>query len=157
MNRHDDVRGLLALAAAGELEAEEQRRVNDHLLECAACAQEMASLRELAAGLRILPAPSVSLGLAARTRARVAAELAAREERRRHHLLLGLLIVFGWGLTFAALGAAHWFGDDMARLLRVSATQFELGFIGYGLLAAIASAAFAALAGPREQAQRRLS
>lgn len=157
MNRHDEVRGLLALAAAGELEAEEQRRVNEHVRECAACAQEMASLRELAAGLRILPAPPVSLGLAARTRARVAAEFAARQERRRHHLLLSLLIIFGWVLTLVALATVHWFGDDMARLLHVTAAQFELGFFGYGLLAAIASAAFAALAGPRVQGQRRLS
>jgi anti-sigma factor RsiW len=157
MNRHDEVRALLALAAAGDLEPDDQRRVNDHLRECAACSQELSALRALATGLRILLSPNMSLGLAARTRIRVAAELAARKERRRHHVLVGLLIGFGWALTLLTFAAARWFGDDLARLFRVSVMQFEVGFIGYTLLVAIATAAFAALAGPRHQAQRRLS
>jgi anti-sigma factor RsiW len=157
MNRHNEIRGLLALAAAGDLQPDEQRRVNEHLCECPVCAHELDALRTLATGLRILPPPPTSLGLAARTRARVAAELAARAERRRHHLLIGLLGAFGWLLTLLTLAGARYFGDDLARLLRVSVTQFEVGFIGYTLLAALATAAFAGLTGPRHEAQRRTS
>jgi anti-sigma factor RsiW len=159
MNHHDEIRGLLALAAAGDLGADEQRRVANHLRECAACTSELAALRALAEGLRILPAPQTSLGLVARTRARVAAELLARQERRRHHMLIALLIAFGWALTLLTIAAGRWFGDDLARFFRVSVAQFELGFIGYTLLAAVATAGFAALAGPRYEhdAQRRLS
>lgn len=157
MNHHDEIRSLLALAAAGDLQPNEQQRVDVHLRECAACSQELAVLRVLAAELRVLPAPQPPLGLGARTRARVAAQLGARAERRRHHLLVALLISFGWIVTLLTLGAARYFGDDLARLLRLSFVEFQVAFISYTLLAALATAAFAGLAGPRHQAQRRTS
>jgi anti-sigma factor RsiW len=157
MNEHTEIQGLLALAAAGALEPAEQARVDGHLRTCAACAKELAGLQALAAELSILAAPQPPLGLAARTRARVAAELAARAERRRHHLLLGLLISFGWLLTLLTLLAARYFGDDVARLFRLSFSDVEIGFFAYTLLAALASAAFAGVAGPHHHAQRRTS
>jgi anti-sigma factor RsiW len=157
MNRHDEIRGMLALAAAGDLAPDEQRRVKAHLRDCEICARELAALRYLAAGLRILPQPHTSLGLPARTRARVAGELAARRERRRNHMIMAWLIAFAWALTLVTIALGRMFGGDFARLFRVSASQFEFAFIGYTLLAAVAAAAFAGLAAPRHQAQRRLS
>jgi predicted anti-sigma-YlaC factor YlaD len=157
MNQHDEIRPLLALAAAGDMQPDEQRQVNEHLRDCVACTQELAALGALAAGLRTLPSPEMALGLAERTRARVAAELGARVERRRHYLLVGLLLAFGWALTLLSIAGARYFGDDLARLLRVSVTEFEVGFIGYALFAASATALLAGLAGPRHEAQRRAS
>lgn len=157
MHYHDEIRRLLALAAAGDLQPDEQQQVDEHLRECAACTRELAVLRVLAAELKILPVPQPSPGLGARTRARVAAQLAARAERRRHHLLIGLLISFGWAVTLLTLAVPRYFGDDLARLLRLSFTEFQVAFISYTLLAALATAAFAGLAGPRHQAQRRTS
>jgi anti-sigma factor RsiW len=157
MDEHTEIRDLLALAAAGALEPGEQQRVEAHLRDCAACARDLAGLRALAAELRIVPAPQPSLGLAARTRARVAAEFTARAERRRYHLLLGLLISFGWLLTLLTVLVFRYFGEDLARFFRLSFSELEIGLIAYTLLAALATAAFAGLAGPRHQAQRRTS
>ena len=157
MNRHDQIRDLLALAAAQVLDGAEQARVEAHVRECAECAAELASMRGIAGALGNLPAPQPSLGLAARTRLRVAAEMAARTKRRQYHLLITLLICFGWIITLLTLLAGRYFADDLAYFFNLSFAQFAIGFIGYTLLASVASAAFAGLIGPRVQAARRMS
>lgn len=157
MNEHNEVRGLLALAASGDLHKDEQRRVNDHLRECAPCRQDFYALRSLAADLRILPAPHPSLGLAAKTRARVAAEVAAGAERRRYHVLLALLICFGWILTLLTLFLGGRLAAGLAQMMGFSPAQFVAGFIGYLILTVLASAVFAGLVGPSLQATRRAS
>jgi anti-sigma factor RsiW len=157
MNPHDEIRDLLALAAAQSLDNAEQTRVEAHVRVCAECASQLASLRTIAASLRNLPEPQAALGLAARTRMRVAAEMAGRAERRRHRLLITFLICFGWAITLLTLLAGRYFADDLAHLFRISFTQFAVGFIGYTLFASVASAALAGLIGPRLQAARRMS
>jgi anti-sigma factor RsiW len=157
MNQHDEIRTLLTLAAARSLDGAEQARVEAHIRECADCAAELASMQRIAAVLRSLPAPQPSLGLAARTRLRVAAEMAARTKRRQYHLLITLLICFGWIITLLTLLAGRYFADDLAYFFNLSFAQFAIGFIGYTLLASVASAAFAGLIGPRLQAARRMS
>ncbi len=155
MNDHKEIRSLLALAASGDLQPDEQKRVDGHLRECADCRREFAVLRALAENLRILPEPHPSLGLAARTRARVIAEVAARAERRRQHVLLALLICFGWILTLLTLFLGGRLVAVLAQMMGFSPAQFVAGFIGYTVLTVLASAAFAALIGPRLQATRR--
>ena len=157
MNQHDQIRDLLALAAAQVLDGAEQARVEAHVRECAECAAELASMRGIAGALGNLPAPQPSLGLAARTRLRVASEMAARAERRRHHLVTTLLSCFGWAVMLLTLLAGRYFADDLSRLFHLSYAQFAIGFIGYTLLASLASAAFAGLIAPHVQAARRLS
>jgi hypothetical protein len=157
MNPHDEIRDLLAFAAAQTLDGAQQAKVDAHIHECADCAAELASMQRITAALGSVPAPQPSLGLAARTRLRVAAEMAARAERRRQHLLITLLICFGWAITLLTLLAGRYFADDLAHLFRISFTQFAVIFIGYTLVASVASAAFAGLIGPRLQAARRMS
>jgi len=79
---HEDVRPLLALSAAGMLEAAEERRVRGHARECAECAMELEALGELAVELAILPSPAPSPDLLARTQAAVAADRDRREAQR---------------------------------------------------------------------------
>lgn len=157
MNPHDEIRALLTLAAACALDGAEQARVEAQVHGCADCAAELASMQRIAAALGSLPAPQPSLGLAARTRLRVAAEMAARAKRRQYHLLITLLICFGWIITLLTLVAGTYFADDLGYLFNLSFAQFAIGFIGYTLLASVASAAFAGLIGPRVQAARRMS
>ena len=156
MNEHEQVQGLLALAAAGALDESELAQLQTHLRGCPECAARLASLREVTVGLGSLPAPQPALGLAARTRLRVAGELAARAERRRQHLLLGSLICFGWVLTVFTLFAARYFATDLAELLHISSAEFALGFISYALLSTLASAGFAAVIGSRYVDRRRI-
>jgi hypothetical protein len=82
MTDHDQVRPLLALSAAGLLDAGEERRVRDHARECADCAGELAALGDLAAALAILPAPAPPPDLLARTQMRIAADRDRREAQR---------------------------------------------------------------------------
>lgn len=156
MNPHDEIRALLALASAHALDGAEQAKVEAHVRECAGCAAELASMRGIAAALGSLPAVQPSLGLAARTRLRVAAEVAANARRRHYHLLITLLICFAWIITLLTLLAGRYFADDLAYLFHLSFAQFAIGFIGYTLFASLASAAFAGLIGPRVQAARRM-
>ncbi|MGE5325234.1 MAG: zf-HC2 domain-containing protein [Actinomycetota bacterium] len=156
MNEHEQVQEMLALAAAGALDESDLAQLQTHLRGCRECAARLRSLREVAATLGSLPVPQPSLGLAARTRVRVAGEMAARAERQRQHLLIGLLIGFGWVLTLLMLFAARYFAGDLAELLHISFTEFALGFISYSLLAALASAGFAAVIGSCYADRRRI-
>ncbi|HKT50927.1 MAG TPA: zf-HC2 domain-containing protein [Candidatus Angelobacter sp.] len=157
MNPHNEIRALLTLAAARALDGAEQARVEAHIRDCADCAAELASMQRIAAALGGLPAPQPSLGLAARTRLRVAAEMAARAKRRQYHILITLLVCFGWIITLLTLLAGRYFAEDLAYLFNLSFAQFAVAFIGYTLLASVASAVFAGLIGPRVQAARRMS
>lgn len=155
MNPHDEIRRLVALAAAGALEPDEEARLHAHLGGCPECAARLASFSNIATALAKLPLAQPSFGLAARTRARVAAEIAARAERRSHHLLLALLICFGWIVTLATFFLGRHFAAGLAQIMGVSPTWFVQGFIGYAFFSALASAAFAGVIGPRLQATRR--
>ena len=57
MSDHESVRELLALSAAGLLDAGEERLVRDHARQCAACAAELDDYATLSAGLSALPSP----------------------------------------------------------------------------------------------------
>lgn len=153
MNEHNEIRNLLALAAAGALEPDEQAKLDAHLRECDKCAAQLASFSNIATALGKLPPAYPSLGLAARTRARVTAEIAERAERQRHHLLLALLICFGWVLTLATFFLGRHFASVLAQIVGVSPTWFVDGFISYAFLSALASAALAGLIGPRRGQQ----
>ena len=96
------VTDLLALAAAGALDPEEQERVDAHLRDCPECLGTAEQWRTLGDGLRGLPGPQPSPGLLARTRAAIERRQAEREERTWNRAALGFVIVFGWTLTGVA-------------------------------------------------------
>jgi len=72
MTTHETVRQLLALSAAGFLDAADERRVREHVRECAACAAALDDLAAVSADLCHLPTPVTPPDLLARTQARVA-------------------------------------------------------------------------------------
>ena len=90
MSNHETVRELLALSAAGLLEAGEERLVREHARKCAACAAELAEFGSLTAGLGALPVPEPPAGLVARTVVRLAAEA----DRRQGFAMAGWTAVF---------------------------------------------------------------
>lgn len=96
-----DAVDLLALSAAGLLEAQEERLVREHVRECAACAMQLEELAGLSTGLRSLPAPSPPAYLAAR----VARDLAEYNDRREGLRLAALAAVLGWVMVLAT-----WYG-----------------------------------------------
>ncbi len=115
MTPHETTRQLLALSAAGLLDAADERRVREHVRECAECAAALDDLAAVAADLGRLPAPIAPPHLLARTEARVAAELAARSGLRHGALLAVAAGLFAWmsalgtwGLYRFLTGSADW-------------------------------------------------
>jgi len=78
----ENIRGLLALSAAGLLDAAEARRVAEHVRECVACAAELESLGDVAGALGGLPAPHAPAGLVYQTQLAVAVEADRRQGAR---------------------------------------------------------------------------
>lgn len=68
MGEHASIRELLTLAAAGALDAGEQRRVEQHLRDCAECRAEFQAWGRLAGALEGLPTPQAPPTLVQRTR-----------------------------------------------------------------------------------------
>ena len=117
MSEHNTIRDLLALAAADALSIEEQRRVEQHLAQCAACTAELDAWRGMAEGLKRLPTPQPSPNLVERVRVSLERRLAADAERRVNYRLMAFLVLFAWTVTLA--------GWPIARLL----SQGLLGWI----------------------------
>ena len=102
------VRELLALAAAGALDPEDEKRVAAHLAQCGECAAEAAAWRRLTRELGRLPAPKASPRLVARTVQAVEERLAERAERAWNRAALGFLVAFAW-----TLAVVSWFVIDL--------------------------------------------
>ena len=79
MNDHESVRQLLALSAAGLLDAGEERLVREHARQCARCAAKLDDYATLSAGLSALPCPLPLADLLRRTNSLVAAEVDRRQ------------------------------------------------------------------------------
>jgi predicted anti-sigma-YlaC factor YlaD len=90
MSDHEAVRELLALSAAGLLDAGEERLVREHARQCAACAAELDAFAVLSAGLAELPAPMPPADLVRRT----SALLAAERDRREGAFLTGAAAIY---------------------------------------------------------------
>jgi len=101
MTPHETTRPSLALSAAGLLDAAQERRVREHVRECAECAADLDALAALSAGLSSLPAPPVPVDLLARTQARLATELAAQTDRSRTAVWAVAACVFAWIVALA--------------------------------------------------------
>jgi predicted anti-sigma-YlaC factor YlaD len=99
----ESVRDLLALSAAGALDAAGERRVAEHARECAPCAAELASLGEIAGLLGRLPAVPPSPGLVLQTQLLVAAEADRREGTR----LAIAAVALAWAIAIATWAAGR--------------------------------------------------
>jgi predicted anti-sigma-YlaC factor YlaD len=97
MSDHESVRHLLALSAAGLLDAGEERLVREHALQCAQCAANLDDYAALSAGLSELPAPHPPAYLVSRT----AMLLAAEADRRQGAVFAGIASIFA--LVFVLL------------------------------------------------------
>jgi hypothetical protein len=134
MTEHESMREMLALAAAGALDAEEQRRLDQHARDCPVCRRELEAWSAYARGLRRLPQPAIPGQLAERTRARILQERAVAADRRWDDLMLAALALFAWtvGLSFWFLlrvfssGALVIMGANLIRLGTWSAVSTVL-------------------------------
>jgi anti-sigma factor RsiW len=153
----EHVTGLLALAAAGTLDPEEQGRVDAHLRECPECAGRAEQWSTLADGLRDLPTPAPSPGLLARTRAAVERRQAEREEQTWNRAALGFVIVFGWTLTGVAWLLLELLVGELALRFDRPLGPTIAWFAAYLVAGWLAAAAATVLLGRRTHEEGRLA
>lgn len=156
MNEHTRVRGWLALYLANSLNKEEEAGVDQHLLACSDCRAELGALRLIAGDLKSTPPPQPSFGLAQRTRARIAAEMAAKAERRQHQRMLAWVIGFAWIFTGLTFMAGRFLVPEVAAWFRISSETCMIAYIAYAVFAGTTSAAFAGMLATRQRHERRL-
>lgn len=96
MSEHESVQEMLSLAAAGVLEAGDQRRVDQHVAACEACRRELDVWRNYARELTRLPVRATPRDLVARTCDRILARRAAAADRRWDEAVLAVLALFAW-------------------------------------------------------------
>jgi anti-sigma factor RsiW len=146
---------LLALAAAGALEAGESERVAAHLRECDACAARAAEWRQLADAIHRLPQPRPDAALVARTREAVEALVAERAERAFNRAALAFVVGLAWTLAiFGWLVFDLVAGELALRLARpIGSTAAWYG--AYLLAGWVAAAVAAVLLGRRVQEEGR--
>ena len=116
MNDHDLVRPLLALGAAGLLDAEGERCLRAHTAECALCRAELAELTDLAGILAALPVETPSPDLLWRTQLAMAAEA----DRRQGMRLAALAATFGGVLLVMFAAGVHVLMGDSALIAWVA-------------------------------------
>jgi anti-sigma factor RsiW len=155
MNEHNEIRGLLALCAAGALTQDEQQRLERHARECEACASELNEWQLLAGGLRRLPTPQPPAGLVEMTRGRVALQLAEREERRWDQGVVVAVVMFGWLLVVASWLVARFLSGSYLGWLSPGFARPWLGFSVYSGLIWLTGGIAAVMLGLRRRRERR--
>lgn len=147
MTFHENIRELLAFSAAGLLEPAEERQVREHLRDCPECAAYAEEFASLSAGLSALPAPLPRSGLAARTQARLVAELAAEADRRQGAILAAAAGLLAWAMTLAT-----WY------CYRTLAGGGVVGWLAWSTgLTSVAAAATAGLLKSRHRLERSVT
>jgi len=141
----DHVSELLALAAAGALDPDDERRVAAHVAGCADCAAEAAQWRRLAQELGRLPGPKAPPALVARTVQAVEERLAERAERAWNRAALGFLVAFAWTLAVVAWlafdlvagGLAAWLGGPIGPTAAWYGAYLVAGWLSAGAAAVL--------------------
>ncbi|MGB0036117.1 MAG: zf-HC2 domain-containing protein [Candidatus Acidiferrales bacterium] len=157
MDSHDKIRELLALAAAGALDANEDAIVTRHIATCPSCSAELDEWRLLARGLRRLPTPQPRAAVVERARARAEICFAEETEQRWHRRIMVFLVLFAWVLTLATWPLVRMFSGGLLVWFDPRFNQTWLAFAGFtgfvwgtGGLAAI-------MLGRNRQRERRLA
>lgn len=148
---------LLALAAAGALDPEEQARVEAHLGECEACAGEAASWRHLVSRLARLPALPPSPALVARSRQAADLRLAECAEQAWNRAALGFLVAFAWTLAVLSWLVMDLVGGSLALRLGLSMGPTLAAYAAYVLAGWLAAGVAALLVGWRAQEEGRIA
>ena len=151
MNEHEQLRAMLALAAAGVLEADEQSRMDDHLRDCESCRRELDRWACYAQALRYLRPPTPPERLVERTRARILAERSAAAERRSEGLLLGALAAFAWIVGVTVWFLVRLFTGGATAALEISLTQLLTWGAGSTILVWLTAAVATLMLGSRRE------
>jgi anti-sigma factor RsiW len=156
MDEHAFIRDLLTLAAAGALDAGEQRRVEQHLRGCADCREEFQGWSRLTGSLEALPTPQAPLGLVERTRRQLESRAAVRAEHRQSRTLLVWVNVLAWASMLLTWPLFQLLGGRLARFLDVSSQSVTEIWIGYIVVSWMMSVVVAGALAQRRREERTL-
>ena len=157
MTTHDEIRELLALAAAGALNSDEELELARHLRECTACTAELESWQSLAGSLRRLPTPQPPTGLIERVRAQVEWQFAAEAEQRWNHGVLAFVVLFAWTITLAGWPIFRLLTGDLFGWLSPGFGHTWLGLVGYTVMAWLTGGVAAATLAFTRRRERRMA
>ncbi len=146
---------LLALAAAGALDAGESERVAAHVRECAACAARADEWGHVVLGLGRLPQPRPSQALVARTLEAVEALIAERAERDWSRAALGFLVALAWTLAIVAWLVIDLVAGELALRLARPVGPTAAWYGAYLVAGWLTAGAAAVLLGRRVQEEGR--
>jgi len=144
VSEHASIRELLSLAAAGVLDPDEQRRVEQHATVCDACRRELELWQGYSRELVRLPAPVAPKYLADRTRALVLEKRAAATQRRWDDIVLAVLVLLGWTVSLVVWVVFRLFTGGMLSVVESSFVTI-LEWLGASTLFAWLTAAVAAV------------
>jgi anti-sigma factor RsiW len=156
MNDHDDIRRLLALAAAGALEPGEEDRVARHIQSCDVCSVEFGQWRFLIGGLRRLPTPQPSPGLVERARARAEARFREETEFLWNRGVMIFVIALAWTLTLMSWPLVRLVNGGLLGFLDPRLHQAWIVFAIFTTLAWVVGGAAAVLLSLRQRRERSL-
>jgi anti-sigma factor RsiW len=157
MDAHEQIRELLALAAAGALGKSDEERVARHVASCAECASKLEDWRLLTGGLRRLPTPQPRAAVVEQARALAEARFLEEAEHRWHRGVMIFVVAFAWVLTLASWPLFRVFSAGLLVWFDPRFNQTWLVFAGFtGLLWATGGVA-AVLLGRQRQQERRVA
>jgi anti-sigma factor RsiW len=136
------IQNLASLAAAGALDAEEERRVRSHVSACPSCAAELEELSSLTSELRRLATPMAPSGLTERVRRLVHLELASRSDEKLNRIVLVFLLLFSWTVTvvgFVGFRLLTGAGADLFGFLTASDLPLSVAYFGTAWLGGAAA------------------
>jgi hypothetical protein len=157
MSEHDNVRELLALAAAGALTAAEEKQVAEHVRSCVSCSKELDAWRTIATELRRLPTPQPSSWLLQATLARAEAKLADEAEHVWNRQVIIFVVTLAWLLTIASWPVFDFVSPYFGSLLGPQFVHTWIGFAAFTALGWLAGAVAAVMLAVRHRGERRLA
>lgn len=157
MTEHDEIRELLALAAAGALDADEEQFVLKHARSCQECSKQLESWQLMAAGLRRLPTPQPSAALVQRTRAIAEARFQEEADARWQRSVLIFVVTFAWVLTIVSWPLVRLATSGMEGLLDVHFNQTWISVAGVTTLVWLTGGTATVLLALNQRRERRLA
>lgn len=157
MSEHEQIRQLLALAAAGALTGAEEEKVAAHLRSCVACANELDTWRSIAADICRLPTPQPSPRLVRITLARAEEKLAEQTEHDWNRRVMIFVVAFAWLLTAASWPVFRFVSGDFRSLLGPQFGRAWMNFAAFTALAWLGGGIAAVMLALRQRRERRLA
>lgn len=135
-DRHQSICNLIDKSLAGEISAQEEQSLRQHLLTCAACRQYLDASNRAIAGLAGF-AFETDPGLPDKIFAALTIRAAQLETQRLSHRQLAWSYVAALILTLAGSFAAMQLGDRFASVLSVTHQQVQLGLIALWIVPSV--------------------